>query len=256
MHMFSIITASKNSELTIGRCIKSLENQSFISFEWIVIDGESKDNTINIIKNSHLIPNKIIIQKPAGIYNALNQGVKFASGKYILFLHSDDFFYNRDFLNNYAKVVEQSEEEIKFLYSNVSFVNNNEKIIRRWHGQKFSRSQLLFGWMPPHPTVCVSSSFLRKNQITFSEKYKISADYEWCLKCLNLLKDEEIEYVKLNRVIMNQGGASNGSVGKYLLSFIEDLLITRQIFRFLYVVTIVLKRARKLSQFIGGIRND
>ncbi|WP_340300695.1 glycosyltransferase [Roseobacter sp. HKCCD5988] len=255
MPRFTIITATRNSERTIQRCIDSIERQTFRDFEWIVIDGNSTDHTLEIIQNSSMLPNKLLIQDPMGIYTALNSGVDLASGDYTLFLHSDDFFLDCNYLKNYSDSIISSSGNISFLYSNVLFINNHDKVVREWHGKYYSPIQLFLGWMPPHTTVCVRTSFLKTNNILFSDEYQIASDYDWCLKCFKFLCDREIMYVKSGIIAMSAGGASNGSLKKYLRSFREDLSIARKYFGCFYFLTVLSKRIRKLKQItMGGSR--
>ena len=94
----SVITVCLNSEKTIERTIKSLIDQTHDNIEYIVIDGNSKDNTVNIIKSYSNYIDYFISEKDRGLYSALNKGIKASTGDIISILHSNDIFYNDDVL--------------------------------------------------------------------------------------------------------------------------------------------------------------
>jgi glycosyltransferase len=250
MVKFSIITVARNAENSLEKSIESIKKQSYSNYEWIFIDGNSSDNTLEIIQRSLLKPDILLKMEPTGVYSALNKGIELSSGDYVVFLHADDFWEHEKYLANYAEIIENNKNSLKFLYSNVFYVNFLEKVTRKWKSKEFSRLDLIFGWMPPHSTVCVNTQFLLQKNIWFDNSYNISADYDWCLNCFEYLKDKEIKYVSKNYLIMQGGGASNGSISKYISSFKQDLTITRNHFGKLNVFTTIIKRSRKITQFL------
>ncbi|MDB4145256.1 glycosyltransferase [Amylibacter sp.] len=250
MIKFSVITVAKNAGGSVKKSIESIKNQMYPNYEWIFIDGNSADNTLDIVHKSKLVPDILLSMEPTGVYDALNKGIELASGDYIVFLHADDFWKHENYLCNYAESITNSKYKVQFLYSNAYFVNEHQKVVRKWMGNDFSRYGLVFGWMPPHATICVNTQFVLQNSLWFDNSHKIAADYGWCLDCFKNLKSGEIKYVSKNLLIMRSGGESNGSFKKYVSSLKEDLIITRRHFGKLNIFTSVVKRLRKIMQFL------
>ncbi|HDX9484574.1 TPA: glycosyltransferase, partial [Escherichia coli] len=177
----SIITATYNSEKTLLDTLLSLEKQTHPDIEYIVVDGASKDNTIELIKSNCTRVSKIICEPDHGIYDALNKGIQAASGDVIGFLHSDDLLAYDDVIADIAKTFESTGCDA--IYGDLEYVAQNDttKRIRLWESGSFSRFKMTVGWMPPHP------SFYMKRECysqfgCFSLDYRISADYDSLLR--------------------------------------------------------------------------
>ena len=127
----SVITVCYNSENTILKTIKSENNQKYKNIEHIIIDGKSTDKTFEIAKNNKIKNGKIISEKDTGIYNALNKGLKFATGDVISYLNADDFYPNECILEN---VISCFDDDYKIVYGNVEYFNNKKN---RLSGRKF-----------------------------------------------------------------------------------------------------------------------
>ena len=106
---FSIVTVSYNSEKTIEETIRSVIFQSCKDYEYILVDGGSTDNTLNIVNNYKKYFNKIISEKDNGIYDAINKGIKVASGEIISILNSDDIYYSNNVLSDVENVFENDQ---------------------------------------------------------------------------------------------------------------------------------------------------
>ena len=206
----SIITATFNSEKTIKHTIQSVINQTYENIEYIIIDGQSTDETLNIIKKYKNKITKIISEPDKGIYDALNKGIEQANGNIIGFLHADDFYAHNKVIENIAKVFKTKNTDSA--YGNLEYVSalNTDKIIRNWQAGKFSVKELKRGWMPPHPTFYVKKE-IYKRYGNFKLNYKIAADYDLMLRFLG---KHQITTVYLDEVLvkMRMGGASNRSL--------------------------------------------
>ncbi len=210
----SIITATFNSAIHIADCISSIENQTLLDIEHIIIDGVSKDNTLGIIKS---LPNKVakIITEPDyGIYDAMNKGIKQSSGDIVGILNSDDFYTSDTIIEEIVKTFETTGCDC--IYGNLDFVaaDNPEKIIRQWESSPFIPGSFSKGWHPPHPTFFVRRE-IYKNYGTFDTTLNVSADFELMLRFLEKYK---IKHQYLNKTIvkMRYGGESTGSLKKIL----------------------------------------
>ena len=187
--LFSIITATYNSAKTINETIDSLLAQTFKSFEVIIIDGLSTDNTLIKIKNYNDPRIRINSDKDEGIFDALNKGISKANGNIIGFLHSDDTLNNKDTL----KVISENFDlDTDGTYGDLCYVSsaNPDKIIRNWISNNFSDRSLKFGWMPPHPTLFLRKAVYDKHG-SFKLDYKVSSDYDFILR---IFKDSKLTF--------------------------------------------------------------
>ena len=172
-NLLSIITVVKNDEKNIQKTIKSVIDQKNIKYEYIVIDGKSKDNTLKKIKKFKNKIHKIISKKDNGIYDAMNKGIKIAKGDIIVFCNSGDFFYK----NSLSKVMNLfSKYNYDFIFGTVIRNYTKDKILK--HGFNFKRMVYNFDFATSHTT----GFFLKKKiykQIGFYDtSFKCSADYD------------------------------------------------------------------------------
>jgi glycosyltransferase len=141
----SIIIATYNSENTIADTLESIKKQIFKDYEIIVIDKESTDNTIKIVKKKKL-KCRIYIGKDNGIYDAINKGILKSKGNIISILHSDDYYYDKHTLLNVNKTFQ--EYKVDIVYGNLLYVKKNNKnfIIRNWKSSIFKNNLFMKGW--------------------------------------------------------------------------------------------------------------
>ena len=205
--LFSVITVSFNSEKTIKRTIESLLNQSFQNFEYIIIDGKSTDKTLEIIKSFEKefkekeIHFTWISEKDKGIYDAFNKGVIKATGKWVSFLGSDDF-YLANALENYSKEILKLKQDVDLVYSNVEV--KDRKVIRDvWSWNTFRKKMEI-----AHVGAFHNKEYFKKYGL-FNETYKIAGDYELLLRANKNLKTHWFD--KLTAV-MEDGGISNDNI--------------------------------------------
>ena len=244
----SIITASYNSEESIAGCLKSCSNQNYDKIEYLIIDGNSIDKTLEIVKNHQKdYPFvKLVSEKDHGIYDALNKGINLASGDIIGFVHSDDFFASNDIVKDIVSIMKS--ESLDGVYGDLQYVDryNTQKIIRNWKSCHFKLSLLKQGWMPPHPTLFLKKEVYEKYGL-FDLSYKISADYDFMLR---IFKDTKLKFGYLPKVVtkMRVGGASNRSLNNIIRKSKEDYraIKSNNIGNFL---TLIKKNTSKLKQF-------
>jgi len=202
----SIITATYNSSAYISDCVNSVNNQTYSNIEHIIIDGASKDNTLEIINS---IPNrvtKIVSEPDKGIYDAMNKGIKLATGDVIGILNSDDFFTSDDVIQYVVDTF--NKNDIDALYGDVHFVNPDDlsKIVRYYSSAIFKPSLFRFGFMPAHPSFYMKRDCYEKHGL-YSLDYKIASDYDLLIRYLH---KEKIKYKYINKdfVTMRTGGVS------------------------------------------------
>ncbi len=207
----SIITTCFNSDKAIAYCLHSVFSQTYKNIEHILIDGGSKDSTVEILKKHKLKKKKIIIAKNTGIYEAINLGVNKSSGDYILVLNSDDILNSKYTIENLIKIIKKNKALVYLgdvIYFNKTSFN---KAIRYYSAEKFKTWQFIFGNMPPHPGAVIHKSIAKK--VLYSDKYKIASDFNFFLETL-YVKKIPYKYINLLITRMRTGGIS----GKNLLA--------------------------------------
>jgi len=221
--LITIITCTYNSEKTIADCVRSVKNQSYKNIEHLIIDGQSKDSTLEIIQDVN-DRCKIISEIDNGIYDAFNKGILSASGEIIGFLHSDDVFKNNDCVK---LILDSFNDDIDGVYGNLNYVSqfNLNKIIRKWNTCDFNYSLLRKGWMPPHPSLFLKKKVYDKHGL-FNLKYFISADYDFIIR---IFKDKNLKFMHLPSVMiqMRLGGSSNKSLQNLIKKMREDYSIIK-----------------------------
>lgn len=217
----SIITASYNNEQTIKDTIKSVLSQSYDNIEYIIIDGKSSDNTINIIQKYSESISKLISETDSGIYDALNKGINSASGDIIGFLHADDIYNDENSINRIVKTF--NDNKVDSVYGDLLYVSKSDtnKIIRKWISGNFKRKKLKYGWMPPHPTFFVKKT-IYENLGSFDTSFKIAADYDLILRFLGK-HNVSVQYSRGILIKMRIGGESNKSIKNILRKMREDV---------------------------------
>lgn len=205
----SIITATYNSAETVRNTFDSVLNQTYKDIEYIVVDGLSKDNTVEIIKEyAEKFEGKMryISEKDRGLYDAMNKGLAMATGDIVGILNSDDFYTSNNILEIVANNFE--EGEIDAVYGDIHFVNSNDltKCVRYYSSAIFSRRLMRFGFMPAHPSFYCKREVYEKYG-TFNTKYKIAADFDSLFRFI-YIKKIRTRYIKRDFVTMRTGGVS------------------------------------------------
>lgn len=243
----SIITATYNSSNTIIDTLKSLEIQSYPNIEYIIIDGASKDNTIDIIKKYSSKVSKVISEPDNGIYDALNKGIAASTGDIIGFLHSDDIFAYPTAIEDLVSTL--VNEQSQAIYADLEYVSkeNTKNVVRRWISGNYRHENLKKGWMPPHPTFFMKKELYKKYG-TFDLNFKISADYDSLLRYL-WLHNISVSYLPKVITKMRVGGESNRSFLNILKKTKEDILVLKKNNIF-WIYPLLMKNLSKLPQFI------
>ncbi len=243
----SIITVCFNSASTVADTIKSVQSQNYPNIEHIIIDGKSKDNTLDIIKSSgHGGP--LISERDNGIFYAMNKGIQIATGDIIGILNSDDFYTDQKAIDD---VVEQFKRvNCDAVYADLNYIDakHNEKIIRKWRSGRYKYTKFNYGWMPPHPTVFVRKEIYDKYGY-FNTELRSAADYELMLRFLykNRIKTHYVPRVLVN---MRAGGNSGQSIKHRLKAHLEDYKAWKMNGNIPHWYTMLLKPLRKVLQYV------
>lgn len=215
----SIITVVYNNEKTIADAIESVLAQTYPDIEHIIVDGKSKDNTLAVVNRYKDKLGRIISEKDDGLYDAMNKGIKAATGDIIGILNSDDFLYNDQVI---ADIVAAFDDRTDATIANVVFVDPGELKVKRFYSAKrWKPSRFAWGQAPPHP-----SFFARRKLFGqygyYETDYEIAADFELMVRFF-LLHQVRWKYLPLITTKMRLGGKSTRNLNSVVINNREKL---------------------------------
>lgn len=217
----SIITVTFNSGKTVRDTIESVLKQEYSNYEYLVIDGESKDNTIDIIKEYEpKFEGKMrwVSEKDKGMYDGINKGIRMATGDVVGIINSDDFYHRTDIFGIINNAFEE-DKDVQAIYGDVRFVHPDhlEKTVRYYSCKHWKPWRFRFGFMPAHPTFFTYKENFEKYGY-YQYDYHIAADYELLIRHLYTNK-VPAKYVPIDFMKMRTGGRStNGWKANVLLN--------------------------------------
>lgn len=243
----SLITVTYNSDKTLRDTINSVLAQTYKDFEYILVDGLSKDKTVDIIREYE--PQfagrmKWISEKDSGLYDAMNKGIRMATGDVVGILNSDDFFTSNDVIE---KVVAGFTQDTDAVYGDIHFVNpdNLQRCVRYYSSKIFKRSLMKMGFIPAHPSFYCRKECFEKFGY-YKTDYKIAADFDLLLRFI-YVHQIRIKYLPVDMVTMRLGGASTDGwksrlvmMNEHLRSFKENGVKTNRFWlslRYFYKIT-------------------
>jgi glycosyltransferase involved in cell wall biosynthesis len=211
---FSIITVAKNDEENIEKTIKSVTQQSFTNYEYLIVDGKSSDQTIAKIRKFKKKINVLISEEDDGIYYAMNKGIKFANGEVIVFINSGDLFTKNALEIVYNKF--KKNKQIDCVFGTVLRHYTQKSILK----SGFNLKKLIYNF--DFATAHSTGFFLKKKLYNllnnFNTKYKCSADYDIYYKILLKLKinADSTSKKQLVGIVASGGFSSKISFFKHL----------------------------------------
>lgn len=245
----TIITVVRNAAQTIAHALNSVASQDYPNVEHLILDGASTDGTLEIITQFASKHAYISFEsKPdKGMYFALNEGIKKASGEIIGFLHADDFFQSPDVLSHIA----HHAEGVEGVYGDLVYVDpkNIEKVRRFWQSSPYQRGAFKKGWHPPHTAL-----FLKKNVYEqyggFDTSLKLGNDVELMMRFFEK-HHIKTRYIPKVLVCMRLGGISNRSI-KNIIQQNKAIMqaFSQNDLRVSWPYFLVHKSANRLKQFI------
>lgn len=220
----SLITVTFNSDATLRNTIQSVLFQTYNNIEYIVIDGQSKDKTVEIIKEYEPLFKgrmKWLSEKDNGLYDAMNKGIRMATGDVVGILNSDDFFTSMSVLESVSK--EMATETVDAIYGDIHFVHaeNLDKCVRYYSSKIFHRKLMRLGFIPAHPSFYCRKECFEKFGL-YKTDYKICADFDLLLRFIYVHRIN-IRYLPVDMVTMRMGGVSTSGVKSRLLAMNEHL---------------------------------
>jgi glycosyltransferase involved in cell wall biosynthesis len=244
----SIITITYNSAETLEDTIQSVLAQDYPNIEYIIVDGASKDDTLSIVNRYKDKIATIQSEPDKGIYDAMNKGVRLATGDLIGILNSDDFYADAHVISDIVKTVQSAGAD--GCYADLVYVDRNEtsRVVRTWKSGEYRHGQFMRGWMPPHPTFFVKRTMYEAHG-TYSLQLRSAADYELMLRFIH---KHGIKVSYLPRVItkMRAGGQSNVTIKNRWRANREDRLAWKMNGLQPGFFTLMRKPLSKLIQFI------
>lgn len=203
----SIITVCRNAEKHIESAIQSALSQTYPNIEYIIIDGASTDGTMAIVNKYRDRISKIISEKDAGIYEAMNKGIKFAAGDILYFLNSDDRFCDQNVIRTLAAEF-QNDQSLGIVYGEAEFTNIPERVSKTFQQGDFeykNRLDLILKRVIPQQ--CVFATRAAYDKVgSFNTSYQICADYDWFLRAFN--HDIKNRFIRRKIAIVNAQGLS------------------------------------------------
>lgn len=243
----SIITATWNCVATLGDALNSVAAQTYPNREHVLIDGASTDGTLALLESKRMQIATLVSETDNGIYDALNKGIKLATGDVVGFLHADDVYADVHVLERIAAAF--ADPSVTAVYGDLQYVSkhNTNNIVRHWRAGSYSRKKLGWGWMPPHPALYVRREWYDRIG-GFDTRYRIAADYASILKLFTTAEFNSF-YIPEVLVKMRVGGASNRSLSNIIRKSREDFVVMQQS-GIGGIGTLMCKNIRKIGQFL------
>ena len=247
----SIITVTYNSAKYVEDCMNSIIRQDYKNIEYIVVDGNSTDGTIEIIEKNAQYISKWISEEDGGMYDALNKGMELATGDIIGILNSDDVLASADVISEIVQCFDQ--QNLDSLYGDLVYVDpsNLQKVLRFWKGLPYKRNRFRYGWMPAHPTFYIRRELIKKYG-GYESHYFTAADFEFMSRYLYHFKVSSYYLPKLI-VKMRIGGASNESFARRLRANRRDYLAMKKNKIPFPLIVSILKPLIKMPQFYNAL---
>lgn len=245
----TVITPVFNGQDTIESCIESVLIQSYPDKEYVIVDGGSTDNTVDILKTYKDKSLKWISEKDKGLYDAFNKGIMMATGDVVCFLCADDMYEHKNVLQIIADTF-ISHPETDMVYGDIIYVDKDDlsKIKRYWKSSPFKPGLFKKGWLPPNTALFIKRSAFLTHGL-FSLDYRMAGDYEMQYRFFEKLRIPSV-YISNIMVRMRSGGMSNSNLQGMYKSLKEcyDALNSHGArFSFLYIINTLFYRIKQVN---------
>ena len=211
----SVVTVTWNSAATVADTLRSVNTQTHPDVEHIVIDGGSTDATLDIVRSEGRRVSTLVSEPDRGIYDAMNKGLRLATGEVVGLINSDDFLAGDDIL---ATVVATfaADPTLEAVYGDLCYVSpaDTQRVVRYWRSSSFRAGLFAQGWAPPHPTLYVRR-FVYEQLGGFDLAYPLAADLELMVRFLEVHRVRSLHVPKVF-VRMRTGGATNKNLGNVI----------------------------------------
>jgi len=204
----SVITVALNSAATIADTLDSVAGQRHANIEHLVVDGQSSDSTLMVVESRRHDRLRWVSEPDAGLYDAMNKGLRMSRGEVVGFLNADDLYSDEFALTRVAQAF--SDPLVDACYGDLIYITHNKRrIARHWRSRPYDKGLFAKGWRPPHPTFYIRrSAFERLGE--FNLRFRLAADFEFMMR---YLEDPKVRsrYIPHVLVQMRLGGATNRS---------------------------------------------
>ena len=242
----SIITVCFNCEGLIERTIKSIIDQTYTNVQYIIIDGGSTDDTLNVIKRYEDSIDVLLSESDNGIYDAMNKGLRMATGDIIGILNSDDMYADNSTIASVVRAI--TENNVDSCYGDLVYVKRDDtaQVVRQWNAGEYKKEKFKTGWMPPHPTFFCKKSVYEKYGF-LNLDFPLAADYELMLR---LLYKYNISTTYIPKVLVKMRTGGTSRPGLYTLRALVENYQAWKVNGLRYPVTVFLKPFLKIRQFL------
>lgn len=252
--LFSIVTINYNNLNGLVRTVKSVLNQQFNDFQYIIIDGCSTDGSKNFINSLNIKNSTLISEKDKGIYDAMNKGINQCNGEYVIFLNSGDFFPSDVILKDISIELNKSLEKIDFIYGDAYEYSSSTN--KYFYKKSRSHSKAWYGMFSHHQSMLYSNAIIKTNGLRFNMQYKLSSDWDFTLRFLRYCN--QLKKIDLAVSVFEQGGFSDN----FIIGLNEQFSIRRKTLKFsvitclsIYIYHFLLNSIRKIAPiFYQNIR--
>lgn len=205
-----MITVCRNAERTIADALRSVAGQTYDDIEHLVIDGNSTDGTMGVVRDNAGRIAKATSEPDGGIYEAMNKGLSWASGEFTCFLNADDMYAGPETVSALADGLRASGADA--VHADLRYVDREDprRSTRKWTGRPFRPGLFGTGWAPAHPTFLARTSLLRELG-GFDVGFRLAADFDLMCRALEVRRAIST-YVPVDAVRMRVGGVTSGSV--------------------------------------------
>ena len=225
---FSIITVVYNGESSIEKTILSVINQSYSNIEYIIVDGQSKDRTIEIIKKYRDRVSKIVSEKDDGLYYAMNKGINLATGEYVWFINSGDEIYSHTIIEEIVKLIKEREILPEIIYGKIALYGNKGEFVKIPKiPKKINSYTITKGMLISHQAFIVHRNIIEY----YNTDYKSASDQDWIIRMLKKSKEVFNTNIVISKYII--GGSSYKN---FFLNWKERLKIIKSHFPIYYYI--------------------
>lgn len=245
----SIITICFNNEKDIKATIESVVSQTYSNIEYIIIDGSSTDNTLNVIKKFETDISKVISENDDGIYDAINKGIQNSNGDILGLIHAGDELYDTSVIEKIVHHFKNNKIDALYGHSKI-FSENGKKLVRINKSPEYHDKLFSYGWLPSHQSFYAKLNLFKKYG-NYNLNYKIAADYELLLRFL-LLEKVNVKLLDEYIVKFKLGGASSKSIVNILKQNKECFISWKENGLKIPFYTMGLKLLRKLVQIFSA----
>lgn len=223
-------------------------SQDYADIEYIIVDGASKDRSLEMVNLYRDRIAKVISEPDSGMYEGINKGIRAATGDVIGLLHSDDFLFDNHIISKIAEIFECTDADL--VYGDGLFVDatDTDRVIRNWISGRYHRWKVRMGWLPLHPTVYVKRRVMERLGL-YDESYKIASDSELLVRYLYESR-LHVEYLGKYILKMRMGGLSTDAARRIQM-WKEDIRLYKE-HGFWGVPEKLMKMGWKVPQFIGA----